>query len=136
MIVHSSLVKKLCCEWREAFCGVLRGCGAVVKVELGKGAGLPSSPGEPSRRGGGSGWGLSPASFEAARLHRRLEAPQLKATLTCPQGSVIPRTLFNSFVSNYPYNVQIYISYADDVLPAHSSLNPQEAADALNVHAK
>ena len=51
-----------------------------------------------------------------------------------PQGSVISLTIFILFGSNYPYNVQIQLSYADDVLAAHSSLNPKEAADALNVH--
>ena len=61
-----------------------------------------------------------------------------EATSTChavragvPQGSVISPILFNFFVANYPENVEIHTTYADDVHASHSSIRPQEAADPL-----
>ena len=66
-----------------------------------------------------------------------------EATSTChavragvPQGSVISPILFNFFVANYPENVELHTTYADDVHAAQSSIRPQEAADALTVHAE
>jgi len=66
-----------------------------------------------------------------------------EATSTChavrvgvPQGSVISPILFNFFVANYPENVELHTTYANDMHAAHSSTRPQEAADALTVHAE
>ena len=49
------------------------------------------------------------------------------------QGTVISQTVLNLFVSNYPHNIQLRITYADDVQAAQSSTNPQEDADVLTV---
>ena len=66
-----------------------------------------------------------------------------EATSTChdvrvgvPQGSVISLILFNLFVANYPENVELHTTYADDVHAAHSFTRLQEAADALTIHAE
>ena len=53
-----------------------------------------------------------------------------------PQDSVISPNLFNFFMANYPENFELHTTYADVVHAAHSSTRPQEAVDALTVHAE
>ena len=48
-----------------------------------------------------------------------------------PHGSIVFSIIFKFFVSNYLNTAELRTTSADDVHAAYSTINPQNAADAL-----